>query len=465
MRRVRLPVPAALFVTLVACNSLGLGVTPGGAQDLGLARDLIASGQVPDQEHFTAEGLFSEHDLELPGGACDALLCPRTAAAAYTPLGPDAKPQILVQLGFATSVAEPFERADLDVAAVVDISCSMSGDKIELTQEALHALTDAMDGDDVMSLVTFGGRARSRESRVVMDPRGRARMHEAIDRLGIRGSTDLESGMALGYAQLEPVAGRASRMMLFTDAQPNTGVTEESRFVSMVRDEADRGAHTTVFGVGQDLGSELADAIGRVRGGSYHTLAESELGRLFGTELDYLVTPLAYDLEVTVQGSAELGQVYGAPVDGEAVRFGASTLFLSKRAGGMGATFAVAPEGPVELGSMTLSWLPVDGDERVETTLDFGWDGGAWRFGADSRSVHHLSGLVDEYRALLAAADWCDGADDPSEQIKATADRLSALAEEVSDGTLLAEAQLMLALAENVGTGRTACAPADVAIY
>ena len=40
--------PLALSLALSACTSYDLGITQVGAQDLGLARDHIASGQIPD---------------------------------------------------------------------------------------------------------------------------------------------------------------------------------------------------------------------------------------------------------------------------------------------------------------------------------------------------------------------------------------------------------------------------------
>ena len=44
-----------------------LGATQGGVQDLGSARELIDNGRVPPPESFVVEGMYSEHDLGLPG--------------------------------------------------------------------------------------------------------------------------------------------------------------------------------------------------------------------------------------------------------------------------------------------------------------------------------------------------------------------------------------------------------------
>ena len=229
------------MLCLTGCYThMGVGVTPGGSQDIELARDLIADGLIPDQEHYTAEGLFSQHDLPISGDHCSETICPRAAATVHTPIGGDGT-QMMVQLGFGTDIdIASFARNDLDVVAVVDISGSMS-DNLPVVKEALRAMVDQLGPDDDMALVTFGGRARVRQSRVEMDASGKEKMRDAISRLDTAGSTDVESGMEKGYRQLEPSTRQEHRMMVFTDAQPNTGVTDQSEFVKMVREASRDG--------------------------------------------------------------------------------------------------------------------------------------------------------------------------------------------------------------------------------
>ena len=45
------------------------GVTTGGAQDIGLARNQIAAGRLPSPESFVVEGLLGEHDIDLDESA------------------------------------------------------------------------------------------------------------------------------------------------------------------------------------------------------------------------------------------------------------------------------------------------------------------------------------------------------------------------------------------------------------
>lgn len=461
-------VRALLMLSLTGCYShMYAGITPGGSQDIELARELIESGMVPDQDHYTAEGLFSQHDLPISGVHCGETICPRAAATVHAPIG-GTETQMMVQLGFGTNISlDTFARNDLDVVAVVDISGSMSGE-MDVVKEALRAMVDQLGPADHMALVTFGSRARVRQARVEMGASGQEQMRDAIQDLDTAGSTDVESGMRKGYSQLDPSSQQDHRMMVFTDAQPNTGVTEQSDFVRMVREAAGDGIGTTVFGTGYHLGSELADAISRVEGGSYHFLSADTVERLFVEDFNLNVTPVAYDLQVElVPGSdAALGTVYGAPVDDDTVQMGASTLFLSRRSGGIAAVIETeATDEPMDLGTLSVRYRSADTGSTVKQHLPVSWEGGTYLEAADDLGVYKIAGLVDEFEALNAAARFCDGEVEQEEAlsiIAQTADRLGEMAVLIGeDDSLTAEAELMRALHSNVEVGIAQCAAAD----
>ncbi|MCK5797702.1 MAG: VWA domain-containing protein, partial [Deltaproteobacteria bacterium] len=122
------------------------------------------------------------------------------------------------------------------------------------------------------------------------------------------GSTNMEAGLSLGYQQIaqhqhdEGVEGRSSRLMIFTDAQPNTGRTDTGSFIGQVKRAANQGIGFTAFGVGLDFSASLIDVIANLRGGNYFFLADSEaIQTIFDKDFEYLVTPLAYDLKLELR--------------------------------------------------------------------------------------------------------------------------------------------------------------------
>jgi Ca-activated chloride channel homolog len=450
-----------------------LGVTPGGAQDIGVARAIIEQGGIPDQVHFRAEGLFSEHDLPMSGSPCDALLCPQAAASPIDPID-GSGPMMLVQVGFGTNVtSDTFERLPLNLALVVDISGSMSGGKLDAVQDALTVLSAELDAADRVALIAFDDVTELRLASRMMDGAGRSALNAAIGGLQTDGGTNIEAGLQMGYGQVSPQAGVdgvSDRVMLFTDAQPNVGATDLDSFLGMVRYYSATGIGISVFGVGLDLGAELAQEVSQTRGGNYFYLADDDaIAQVFDEEFDYIVTPLAYDLEVTVAASAglEFAGAWGAPLDepGPEVEFGASTLFLSARDGGIGVALAGVdgvplPDEEVALATFSLSYQPVGADEPVLGELDVAWGGGSVidevETDADAVGVYKMAVLLDEYLALTAAAEFCDElvtVDEAMTRIEDATDRIDAVAIHLLDADLSEEAALLTLLAQNVSQG------------
>src|SRR5262245_35045726 len=98
----------ALAFDAASCSGTGgfaggdFGATPGGVQDMGLARELIANGRVPPPEAFVVEGMFSEHELGLAGEPCATLLCLRSAVGVAPTL--DGEPSGWVQVGLSSTI-------------------------------------------------------------------------------------------------------------------------------------------------------------------------------------------------------------------------------------------------------------------------------------------------------------------------------------------------------------------------
>jgi Ca-activated chloride channel family protein len=494
MTRLRLPsfttLPLARAAALLGlalttgagCSAGGLGsgdlgVTPGGVQDNRLAREMIEGGQIPAGETFRAEGIFSEHDLPFSDAdSCEAVLCPRSALARHEPVDGSGA-QLLIQIGFATNIhAESFERRPLNLALAVDISGSMSGEKIDAVREAMHTMTDQLGEGDHVALIAFDDNAELRLKSTTMDSSGRAALHAEIDRLHVRGGTNIEAGLSLAFEQVAPQAGAEGvedRVMLLTDAQPNVGATGLDSFLGMTRYYAEAEIGTSIFGVGLDLGADLALEMSAVRGGNYFFLADTDaIKSVFDEEFDYVVTPLAYDFEATVRAAQgwTFGEAYGAPLDqpSEGVEIGAATLFLSTRSGGVGVALRpgegdAIPASADSVADFDLSYIPVGAEAPEHFAESVPWGGGPYSASfvtADDLGAFKMAVLIDEYLALKAGAEFCDAqlalADAKARVLEAAA-RLDEVATILGDDALADESELMLQLADNIDGGVGNC--------
>ena len=364
------------------------GATQGGVQDMGQARELIQNGQIPPPAAFTVEGMFSEHDLPLSGAQSDQLFQLR-AASAVAP-GPDGQPAAWIQVGMSSNLdVEQYQRPSLTLVACVDVSGSMGWDYQGANQEyprpgalarkLLHAVAKQLGPQDRFALVTYGS-----ASKVVLPfVQGDAQspMHEAIDGLATNGSTNMEAGLSVAYqlAAKSWFDTDQTRVMLFTDEQPNVGLQSTTGFEMMVEDGAERGVGLTVFGLGLGLGSELMKSMSHTWGANaFSTRTADEIDALMSDSWPWMVSPIAYDLKLAVHRAPgfTLVETYGFPTgeEGALPKLEVSTIFLSKRRGGLLLCFQPEQGGdPRHLNfSADLSYLPPKGPEvqqHLETTL------------------------------------------------------------------------------------------------
>lgn len=375
-----------LVVMVAACGLAGCandmspaGVKPGGAQDNDLVRGTIDSGGIPAAEDVSVSGILNQHDLPLAAVACKQELCINTAYAAATTLD-DEHAAVFVQLGFDTGIdPATFKRPPLNLAVVVDRSGSMAdGDKLVSVRAALHKLVARLGEADRLAIVIFDHEAELvRASAPVTD---RPAIGELIDGIGTRGSTDMAAGLREGFAQVAKTAGTPGvqdRVMVFTDAMVNTGTTDETSFVALAREYADRNIGLTLYGVGQDLNQSLVLAITKLRGGTYSFLSDAQkISTLFDSDFDLMVTPVAYDVEFVLQPKAgfSVREVYGAEYDaGGSVRILVPTLFLSRGHGALVVRLEMEgsslPSRP-PLAELSLKYVrPTSGEVVTESVL------------------------------------------------------------------------------------------------
>lgn len=329
----------------------GAKVTQGGAQDVkhfrSIALDDFNEEGLPRASSFTVEGLLSEHDLILPSrGGCEKLFC----VSAHAMAASRADDETFVGIGFESGIdADAYRAEPLSLIAVVDRSGSMSGEPISRVKEALHAIVDQMREGDRLGIVIYGSDTRVHQE--VIDVAGsKPALRSAIDAIAINGSTYMEAGMKLGFAtafaELSNSRGK-TRMMLFTDENPNVGDTSAEGFMGQAIDGSRKGVGMTTIGVGAHFDGALATKVSSVRGGNlFFVPREGAARELFETEFENMVGEVAQDLVISIDPAdgMKVGAIYGVP--GELIADAGSgtvtvtigSAFLSSKGGGIFAT-------------------------------------------------------------------------------------------------------------------------------
>lgn len=487
MKRRRLAPPSRLLslilgasLALPGCMMLGgspmaatsmaggsMGIAGGGSQDIALARELIRQGQVPMPGSFVVEGLYAEHDLPL-GQAPAGKTLHVDFGLGQAPALPEGKPTTFVQVAMSSGLAqEDFQRPALSLTVVADRSGSMADGKMEALKHSLRKLVDRLDAQDRLAIVVFDDQVETwRELAPVEDKQA---IHRLIDRLEPRGSTDIELGMRRGYEILAAAAQdtRDRRLMLFTDALPNTGTTDDQSFEALVKRYSEQGIGLTAFGIGLDFGTQLAETIGNQQGGNYVFLKDAnQVNTLFDEDFDYLVSPAAYDMQLSLTPAAgmRLVDVYGAGTwesTDQAYRMSLKTLFFSRRRGALVLRLEPTASGSVPASGSPLVMGSLTYTERDRVTKREEAVSAQWQTAPSASDVTLYSpakvqkavALTNMFLAMREASKLYHAQPRQAEAAAAVAtasrQELEAAAAALNDPALSQEAELMGALAEN----------------
>ena len=129
-----------------------------------------------------------------------------------------------------------------------------------------------------------------------------------------------------------------NRMIILTDAQPNTGDTSASGLLGIARSNANRRIYTTFIGVGVDFNSQLVEDITKIKGANYYSVhSPAQFKARVEDEFDYMVTPLVFNLRLSFQSDDwRIEKVFGSPEANASTGsiMSINTLFAAKSEGG-----------------------------------------------------------------------------------------------------------------------------------
>ncbi|MFB6150232.1 MAG: VWA domain-containing protein [Haloarculaceae archaeon] len=337
-----------------------VGVSVGGAQDANAFRKNVRNGYVPQPTDLTYEGLF--HDYYFDTGRrepCEAKFCPSySVAVTRDPLSNETERFVTVGLNSGLSKAD-FERKPLNLVVVVDTSGSMSEQfdeyyydggerktveenepKMAAAKEAVVSMLDQLNASDRVAVVGYDDDASVVQDLQRVGETDVADLRSDVRDLRADGGTNLDAGMRTAHrlvADRGSDSGRETRVVYVTDAMPNVGDTGGESLKDRLRSHASEGVHSTFVGVGVDFNSRLTEVVATVKGANYYSVhSPAEFDERMDESFSYMVTPLAYNLSLSVVGDGyEIETVYGSPQDdrANATLMSVRTLFPSRREG------------------------------------------------------------------------------------------------------------------------------------
>ena len=220
----------------------------------------------------------------------------------HHPVGEDGYFMLLLAPGAAADAAA----LRRDVVAVIDVSGSMSGEKMSQAKTALVQLLGTLREQDRFRLVAFSsGVRRYAQGWTSASAAARREAGDWIRSLEAEGGTNIAGALTEAFAEApaEPALGV---VVFLTDGQASTGETDPER----IAERADQGRgrfRVFSFGIGDDVNTFLLDRLTeRARGVTEYIRPGENIERAVGSLAAKVASPVLTDLAITAGAGVEL---------------------------------------------------------------------------------------------------------------------------------------------------------------
>lgn len=249
---------------------------------------------------------YFNYDYERP---TDGSVLSLTASVFDTPYNSETK---LMTIGLA---AEEVQLSDVrnNLVFLIDVSGSMySEDKLPLVQQSFMMLTESLNPEDRVSIVTYA----SGDKVVLAGAYGyeKQKIIAAIEDLTAGGSTAGSKGIQKAYELAEAyfIEGGNNRVILATDGDFNVGVTSQVGLQQLICEKRESGVYFSVFGFGTgNLKSDTMENLALKGNGVYSYIdSVKEAKRALVTEIGGSMVTVAKDVKAGIVFNPEYVESY-----------------------------------------------------------------------------------------------------------------------------------------------------------
>jgi Ca-activated chloride channel family protein len=283
------------------------------------------------------------------------------------------------------------------------------------------------------------------------------------------GGSNIDAAMDAGYAALDSTdTTRLHRLVVLSCGYPYVSGDASDSISANILSRGQSGIGLTMVGVLLGWDPTVASLLGKTNGANYYYLGDLDhVTQVFDTDVDFILSPLAYDLALglTLDGGWTLDRMYGIPgnADGTpAASFDVATVFPSRRRGSIVARLHyTGGDAPTSVGSVAFSYRPepalgYTGPVSESTAINLGTPNADGTY-FESPGVRKAAALVNEATQLTAACDAWWGNDHAGALQKAQTlrDYLAGENAVLKDSALDAEIALVDKLIADMNAGGT----------
>jgi Ca-activated chloride channel family protein len=275
-----------------------------------IVRRSVRGGQLPPAVAVRAEEMLNyfDYDYARPAGSTPHPFAARIDAA------PSPYEQGHLHVRVAVQTKRPSAaRRPAHLVYLVDTSGSMqSSDKMPLVKHSLRLLTNTLKPGDTVALCTYAGFVSA-----VLPPTtiaDKQRIVDAIDSLGARGSTAMESGLDIAYrlARRTLVAGDINRVIVVSDGDANVGKTSHAAIIKDIKKYRGQGITLSTIGFGTgNYRDQMMERLANEGDGNYSYVDDAaQARRVFVDGVDGMLNVVARDVKIQVAMDSRYVQSY-----------------------------------------------------------------------------------------------------------------------------------------------------------
>jgi Ca-activated chloride channel homolog len=323
-----------------------IGLSTGGAKDISNFRENIKSNYLPLPSDVTYEGLFYDYYFDTgSSGPANKLFSPSyTSAVTCDPFSQQTEYYLAVGLNSGLKESD-FQRKKLNLVILLDNSGSMNEqynqyyydgngrrvdayaeggimhkNKMDSGNESVVNILTQLNNDDWFSIITFNSQPSVVKQFGPVSQANISKVKDQVLNIAAGGSTNLDAGLDEATRQFNRLTNLnpdifENRVIVLTDAQPNTGDIGSSNFLNTLANNANKRVFTTFIGIGVDFNSDLIEKISKIKGCNYYSVhSPNQFRQRIEDEFDYMVTPLVFNVELRFESVGwKIEKVFGSP--------------------------------------------------------------------------------------------------------------------------------------------------------
>jgi len=217
----------------------------------------------------------------------------------------------------------PAGRPALTFVAVLDISGSMAGAKLDQAKEAVRRALTHLRYGDIFSLVTFESKVHCVFEPEEISAKNRKTAIGLLDEIHATGMTALAGGLDMGIRKALSSQKENTLVLLLSDGQANVGETDLEKVGYLATQAREKGLIVSTIGLGMDYNEALMSEIATQGGGRfYHVSAAAQIPAYMAGELGEVAAMAAKEVKVYLDlprgaVAAPLSPAYPAQQNGQ----------------------------------------------------------------------------------------------------------------------------------------------------